>query len=121
VPTCSSCQTISDADASDRDVCYFCEPALGFIRKRLGFSEKEADICQCLVLGDDDRSIAELLVMSLGTFRTHLKRMYTKVGVRSRSLLLREVFWAHEHWVCSGEPPVGCIHLNDLTDRKPPG
>ncbi len=98
----------------DGDTCYFCEPALGFIREFLDLTEKETEICHCVVLGDDDRSIAALLGMRVGTLRTHLRKMYAKLQVRSRSALLREVFWAHEHWICVGEPPVGCMHYSVL-------
>ena len=100
--------------SGDGDACYFCEPALGFIREFLDLTKKEAEICQCFVLCDDDRSIAALLGMRWARCDTHLRKMYAKllcsvpVGAATRGVL------GTEHWICAGEPPVGCMHYSVL-------
>ena len=40
--------------------CFFCEPARAGLTQNFGLSEREIDIVQCLILGDDDNDAAAL-------------------------------------------------------------
>ncbi|MDY2777821.1 MAG: LuxR C-terminal-related transcriptional regulator [Collinsella sp.] len=55
-------------------------------------SPRETDVLRLLVRGLDAQNIASELVISLGTVKAHLHRIYTKVGVKSKKSLLQR-FW----------------------------
>lgn len=59
------------------------------IRDSTGLSEREAQIAYHAVLGKADRDIATSLLLSLPTVRTHLRHIYSKLGVNNRSSLCR--------------------------------
>ena len=61
------------------------------IRAAAGLSEREAQIAYHAVLGKADREIAAALFVSIATVRTHLRRIYRKVGVSNRSSLCRRL------------------------------
>ncbi len=49
---------------------------------------RESEILQLLAEGYDNRGIADKLVVSVGTVRSHLNRLYAKLGVQSRTRAL---------------------------------
>ena len=55
-------------------------------------SPREVDVLRLLIRGLDAQNIASELVISPGTVKAHLHRLYTKVGVNSRDALL-DAFW----------------------------
>lgn len=57
-----------------------------------GLSARERDVLRLLLGGADTQRIASVLVISTGTVKAHLHRIYRKVDVSGRSELLRE-FW----------------------------
>lgn len=61
------------------------------IRESTGLSEREAQIAYHAVLGKADRDIAASLFLALSTVRTHLRHIYSKLGVNNRSSLYRRL------------------------------
>lgn len=57
-----------------------------------GLSKREQEVLACALRGLDVRNIASELVISPGTVKAHLHRIYVKCGVNSRADLI-EVFW----------------------------
>ena len=57
-----------------------------------GLSAREREVLAKLLCGQDIQGIATELVVSQSTVKTHLHRIYTKVGVSSKDELIRE-FW----------------------------
>ncbi len=58
------------------------------LRTEYHLSPREAEICLLLFKGLMDREIASVLGISFHTVRTHLKRVFSKVGATTRSELL---------------------------------
>jgi DNA-binding CsgD family transcriptional regulator/PAS domain-containing protein len=56
-----------------------------------GMTAAESRVTECLMAGDQPAQVSEKLGISMNTVRTHLKSIYLKVGVRSQSLLMREL------------------------------
>lgn len=56
---------------------------------KLGLSERERAVVDCLLEGLDNQSIAERLFISVATVKTHLYRIYKKTGVSSRLELVQ--------------------------------
>jgi DNA-binding CsgD family transcriptional regulator len=57
-----------------------------------GLTPREAEVAQFVAIGATNAEVARALSMSLGTVKTHLTQIYTKLGLRSRTqlaLLLR--------------------------------
>lgn len=54
-------------------------------------SEREQAITQCICRGLCDKQIAQELGIGFSTVRTHLARIFDKLGVRSRTQLIRSV------------------------------
>lgn len=66
-------------------------PSVAAIRDSTGLSERESQIAYHAVLGKADRDIAAALFLSLSTVRTHLRHIYTKLGVTNRASLCRRL------------------------------
>lgn len=54
-------------------------------------SSREVDVLELLVVGKDAKSIADELFISFNTVRSHIRRIYVKLGVHSRQELLAVV------------------------------
>jgi DNA-binding CsgD family transcriptional regulator len=65
------------------------------IADRLEFSRREIEIVWLVFQDAPDQAIAAELAISVNTVHTHLKRLYSKLGVRSRVGLVLQI--THEH------------------------
>jgi DNA-binding CsgD family transcriptional regulator len=66
---------------------------------------RERDIAQQVLLGRSTQEIASALFLSAWTVQDHLKKVFDKVGVRSRSELAARLFFGHyEPRITSGAP-----------------
>jgi DNA-binding CsgD family transcriptional regulator len=63
-----------------------------------GLTEREVEVLRLLATGLTDAQIAEQLVLSLHTVHAHLRTIYSKLGVTSRSAAMR---YAFEHQLVS--------------------
>jgi len=52
---------------------------------RLGLSQRELQILELIVDGKSNREIAETIYLSLDTVKSHMKNVYQKLGVHSRT------------------------------------
>ncbi len=57
----------------------------------LGFSQREVDVLLCLMQGNDNRSMATILDISISTVRKHLENIYLKLEVKSRTAAISRV------------------------------
>ena len=58
-------------------------PAAGNLAEPL--TDREAEVLRMLAIGLSNREIAEKLVISLSTIKTHITRIYNKLDVASRT------------------------------------
>lgn len=63
-----------------------------FVMSRFRLSQREADICLLVCKGLTDREISRVLGVAFSTVRTHLKRIFIKVDVSTRSELISRLF-----------------------------
>ena len=64
--------------------------------RNLGLTPREAEICESLLVGSADKVIAEKLGISFWTVRTHIQRIFTKLGVLNRRELIVRYLTARE-------------------------
>lgn len=57
------------------------------LSEEYGLTKREGEILEFLLLGRNAPAIAEELVISTNTVKTHIKRMYQKMGIHSRQEL----------------------------------
>ena len=57
-----------------------------------GLTAREVEVLRLLAMGLTDAQIAEQLVLSLHTVHAHLRTIYSKLGVTSRSAATRFAF-----------------------------
>jgi DNA-binding CsgD family transcriptional regulator len=60
-----------------------------------GLSDRERDVMQQVVQGLSTKEIAAAIELSVHTVSDHLKKIFEKVGVRSRTELLARLFFDH--------------------------
>jgi len=61
-------------------------------KKDYGLTEREIEILQCIVDGLTKQQIAEKLFLSFHTVNTHIKNIYNKLHVHSKSGVVTKVF-----------------------------
>ncbi|HET8760454.1 MAG TPA: response regulator transcription factor [Nitrospiria bacterium] len=61
------------------------------IKERFDLSDREVDVIKCLCRGDTNKEIAERLFISDLTVKGHLKHIYQKMGVHTRSAVVSTV------------------------------
>jgi DNA-binding CsgD family transcriptional regulator len=57
----------------------------------LGLTQREIDILLCMMQGNDNRSMATILDISISTVRKHLENIYLKLNVQSRTAAISRV------------------------------
>ena len=53
----------------------------------MGFTEREQEILPLLLGGSSQQEISDMLIISLGTVKTHIHNIYKKAEVSNRSQL----------------------------------
>ncbi|NLZ73924.1 MAG: helix-turn-helix transcriptional regulator [Bacteroidales bacterium] len=81
--------TISQYNQEVQDTQYTVESDF---RAKYSITERENDVIVLLLKGYSYAKIAETLVISISTVRTHVMNIYKKVGVNSRYELLNKVY-----------------------------
>ncbi len=61
------------------------------VREHFGLSARETEVAELIARGNSVARIAEMLVVSENTVRTHSKRIYTKLGIHKRQELIELV------------------------------
>jgi DNA-binding CsgD family transcriptional regulator len=57
----------------------------------LGLTQREVDVLLCIMQGNDNKSIASILDISISTVRKHLENIYRKLNVQSRTAAISRV------------------------------
>ena len=86
--------TTCDSASSDGHTCDSHASAAGAIAERYGLSQREHEVFALFVQGYSANHIAEQLTVSLHTVKTHVKRIYGKLGVHSKN----ELIALYNHW-----------------------
>lgn len=79
--------------------------ASGQVHPMNGLSDREMQILACLVNGDQNKQIAQVLNISDGTVKVHLKAILKKIGVQNRT---QAAIWAMDHGIARNP---GSTHL----------
>jgi DNA-binding CsgD family transcriptional regulator len=58
------------------------------VRPRIALSAREREVARLISIGHTNKTVAAVLEISLWTVDTHLRRIFTKLGVRSRSAMV---------------------------------
>jgi DNA-binding CsgD family transcriptional regulator len=76
-----------------------------------GLSERESEVTRLCMEGLTTRQMAHALALSPHTVQDHLKSIFAKTDVRSRSELVSEIFLEHyvPRWVDIPDVPVGWV------------
>ena len=74
-----------------------------------GLSERESEVTRLCMEGQSTRQMAHVLALSPHTVQDHLKSIFAKTGVRSRSELVGQIFLEHyvSRWEDIPDVPVG--------------
>lgn len=69
-----------------------------------GLTSREADVLALIAQGISNSEIAAALFLSPNTVKTHINRVFTKTGSKTRAQAVR---YAHDHRLAGGGPAVG--------------
>jgi len=72
---------------SEPEVSRAAIPDMAFWQQH-GLSSRESEICEALIRGVNDKQIASDLDISFWTVRTHISRIFSKLGVLNRRELM---------------------------------
>ena len=64
---------------------------MAMVRDHYGLSARETEVAELIARGNSVARIAEILVVSENTIRTHSKRIYTKLDIHKRQELIELV------------------------------
>ena len=64
---------------------------MAMVREHFALSARETEVAELIARGNSVARIAEMLVVSENTVRTHSKRIYTKLGIHKRQELIELV------------------------------
>ena len=80
-----------------------------------GLSVRESQVTRLCMEGLSTRQMANALALSPHTVQDHLKSIFAKTGVRSRSELVGQIFLEHyaPRWEDIAAAPAGWLGLND--------
>ena len=81
------------------------------IADRLEFSRREIEIVRLVFQDAPDQAIAAELAISVNTVHTHLKRLYSKLGVTSRAGLVLQIVHEHLADLQEAEHPAPIVRL----------
>jgi len=82
------------------------------IADRLEFSRREIEIVRLVFQDAPDQAIAAELAISVNTVHTHLKRLYSKLGVTSRAGLVLQIVHEHLADLQEAEHPTPTVRLH---------
>lgn len=71
----------------------------------IGLTPQERSVAQLVAQGKSNRTVAEELVVSVNTIEYHLKNIYAKLGIRSRSQLTLRLATSGGDFGIPGPPP----------------
>jgi DNA-binding CsgD family transcriptional regulator len=80
-------------EPGDRYILIFQEQtrSLSTSLELLGLTKREIDVLLCIMQGKDNKAIALILAISIGTVRKHLENIYRKLNVQSRTAAISRV------------------------------
>lgn len=67
--------------------------------KDAGLSEREAQVLALITQGLSNQEIADTLFLSINSIKTHIRKLYAKLGVRDRS---NAILWGIDHGLRPG-------------------
>lgn len=80
----------------------FARPARPVRKPTTPLTDREEDVLALLATGLTNNEIGERLFLSLGTVKTHIAGILTKLGLRNR---VEAAMWAYESGRVPGDPP----------------
>ncbi|MHC4758303.1 MAG: helix-turn-helix transcriptional regulator [Planctomycetota bacterium] len=63
-----------------------------YIRKKYKLTARETDVIKAVLLGKDNRAIAESIGIETNTAKAHLRNIYLKTGVNTKIQLILRFF-----------------------------
>ena len=107
LPADAFARALAEGEASDLDDAladaFDAHPQAGSRSSWNGLTEREIELAELVAEGMSNPEIAERLVLSYETVRTHLSRIYSKLGIRGRRALAL-AFRARPNELPSGPP-----------------